>query len=213
MPGSAPPRMPQATPPNAAGTIIVVSRLVSTLERSRPPPGRLRNPEQHDEYQPQEDRARQSDAEDVAVEDAALVVGGDGNQRRHRQQVTNRWNDGDVDSADPEQAGHAPDLRPPIDWRIRGSNRPYQGHAAAADGSKHQKDRQSREHGGVHDRQTLRADGIGEKTGGNRRGQQVVADGEREARAAERHVPPHRITPDALRKAAVSLPKSSTNFM
>src|SRR3546814_15214999 len=72
MPGSAPPRMPQATPPNAAGTIAVVNRLLRTsimgassyAEPFRPDAGGLRDMQPEHE-QPPEESGRASGRESV----------------------------------------------------------------------------------------------------------------------------------------------------
>ena len=82
MPGSAPPRMPHATPPKAAGTIGVVNRLPSAARSSviglgnctgrsqqrRPYPGGIRDVEKTDEQQPEEDGAANRDGPGAVIQ-------------------------------------------------------------------------------------------------------------------------------------------------
>src|SRR6188768_3783229 len=110
MPGSAPPRMPHATPPKAAGTIGVVNRMLSTLEKRRPESGWLRNAEDHDEQQPERNRARHRDDDTAPVAAAALVVGGGDHQGSEGDGVADPRDDRHVDRANPQQTRHAPDM-------------------------------------------------------------------------------------------------------
>src|SRR3546814_802993 len=119
MPGSAPPRMPQATPPNAAGTIAVVNRLLRTsimgassyAEQFRPDAGGLRDMQHEHEQQPEEQRPCQSHDAELPAQSATLVISGHRDQGGEREDISEPVDEKHIDGADRQHAADAIELR------------------------------------------------------------------------------------------------------
>ena len=106
MPGSAPPRMPQATPANAAGPIAVVKMLARAIDHSRDghSPGGCGMPISRTNSSQKNTAPDNATIADLAVDRAALVIRGGEDQPGQREQVAEPRHDHDIDDPDRQHA-------------------------------------------------------------------------------------------------------------